>query len=82
MLLLDLNNNNLLFIFSGLLSGKFAKGEIPDSDKSRLGFMNSKNAVGQLGAWATYSEDEKYWNIVQVLKDTARQIGIIFVQTR
>ncbi|XP_053382343.1 1-deoxyxylulose-5-phosphate synthase YajO-like [Mercenaria mercenaria] len=53
----------------GLLTGKFKKGETPDASNSRLGYMYSQKAVGQLGAWSEYSNNEKYWQIIEILRD-------------
>lgn len=55
--------------FSGLLTGKFKRGDVPDPGSSRIGYMLSKNAFGQLGAWTTYSESDQYWEIIDLLKD-------------
>lgn len=48
------------------------KGEAPDPNTSRVGYMYSKN---YLGGWATHSNNKKYWDTIQVLKEIGEQIG-------
>ena len=47
--------------FSGLLTGKFKREEIPDVQQSRIGLLNK---IGNLGTdfpvWSKFQNDETY----------------------
>ena len=60
----------------GILTGRFKREEIPDASSSRVGYMFSQKAFGQLGAWATYSDDDQYWKIIDQLKQISMDHGI------
>lgn len=62
-------------LHGGLLSGKFSRGVAPNPATSRLGFMYSQRAVGQLAAWQNFSSDDNFWELVDVLKDIAKEHG-------
>ena len=62
----------------GMLTGKFKREEVPDAGSSRVGYMFSQKAFGQLGAWATYSGDDQYWKIIDQLKQISMDNGTLY----
>ncbi|XP_060556222.1 1-deoxyxylulose-5-phosphate synthase YajO-like [Ruditapes philippinarum] len=57
----------------GLLTGKFKRGGVPDASTSRVGYMLAQKAFGQLGAWSQFSDDDQYWQIIDVLKQISNE---------
>ncbi|KAJ8309918.1 hypothetical protein KUTeg_011783 [Tegillarca granosa] len=59
-------------VLQGLLTGKFIKGEPPDP-QTRVGFLFKKFPA--LSTWQKDSKNEKYWILVEKLRDIAKRHG-------
>lgn len=57
----------------GLLTGKFKKGETPDPEKTRIGYMRKLNPTGS--SWSKDAQDEGYWNLITKMEKIAKKNG-------
>ncbi|KAL3847198.1 hypothetical protein ACJMK2_018121 [Sinanodonta woodiana] len=61
----------------GILTGKFKRGETPDKTQSRIGFIHQdeKRAIEAAPAWSEYSDNDAYWNLIDILGKIAAKHG-------
>ncbi|KAJ8310894.1 hypothetical protein KUTeg_012759 [Tegillarca granosa] len=60
----------------GLLTGKFKRGEQLDTEKSRIGFVAKDSMAKDFAlAWSQYSDNESYWNLIELLNQIAKNHG-------
>ena len=63
---------------SGLLTGKFSRGETPSPDSSRLGWVEEKKqsrANQSHPSLSEYAEKESYWQLMDAMKKIANKHG-------
>ncbi|XP_053375382.1 1-deoxyxylulose-5-phosphate synthase YajO-like [Mercenaria mercenaria] len=61
----------------GVLTGKFERNKTPDAKGSRIGFVHQdeSKAMQAAPAWSKYNDDEGYWNLMDIMKDIAKNHG-------
>lgn len=64
--------------FRGILTGKFKRNEIPDPKGSRVGFIHADESKATTGfpAWNTYRDNEKYWQLMELIKSIGDKHGM------
>ncbi|XP_052762700.1 1-deoxyxylulose-5-phosphate synthase YajO-like [Mya arenaria] len=62
---------------SGMLTGKFKRGETPDSKSSRAGYMSKNATQGQIqwSPWDQVKEREDYWKLIAIMERIAKAKG-------
>ena len=64
-----------IFLLSGLLTGKFKKGEDVNPN-TRVGWATRMNFDQHASpSWTKYKDNEQYWKIIEVLQDLAKSKG-------
>ena len=61
-----------------MLAGKFKRDTVPNSKDSRAGFLEAMRREGKptWSYWDDVANDDKYWNLVDIMKKIADKKGI------
>jgi hypothetical protein len=75
------NINFISLITSGLLTGKYKRGEKLDSTSGRIAYIsNDEKGASEAGpAWSKYANNESYWKLMSVMEDVAKIHGILYI---
>ena len=74
--------NTLTLICSGLLTGKFSRGETPAPGTSRLGWVEeNKQARSNQShpSLSEYTDKDSYWQLMDVMRKIANKHGKFFI---
>lgn len=70
------------FCLSGLLSGKFKRGEVPDPSGSRIGWVkqDEENRSNQSHpSLAQYADKESFWCLLDTMQSIAQATGALII---